>query len=295
LLSVLREATKEIITSVGGTSLARKDEGFFDDLFEIFCIVQSWIGPFVAAVLYSLFRWTFPLMIGAQHTLVNSVFTSSAPWVGALTLLAWLLSLVFKWNRRHLFDQQRDLESIRALSWQKFEHLVGEIYRRQGYMVAEHGGPSADGGYDLSVRRDGQRKLVQCKHWKTQKVGVSPVRELLGVVAGEKAQGGIFVTTGIYTRDAENWARGKSTELVNGAQLWQLVKEINGIPADDKPPSTPNPLPVAAPSEQSAPPCPKCGGPTMRRLATRGPKADREFWGCKAYPRCKGSVDIDVA
>jgi Bacteriocin-protection, YdeI or OmpD-Associated/Restriction endonuclease len=35
----------------------------------------------------------------------------------------------------------------------------------------------ADGGVDLGLTKDGQRYLVQCKHWRKRQVGVTVVRE----------------------------------------------------------------------------------------------------------------------
>ena len=43
----------------------------------------------------------------------------------------------------------------------------------------------------------------------------------------------------------------------------------------------------------SPPPCPICGSPTARRIAKRGPRTGRPFWGCTDWPRCNGLVNID--
>jgi four helix bundle suffix protein len=40
------------------------------------------------------------------------------------------------------------------------------------------------------------------------------------------------------------------------------------------------------------PPCPLCGKPTRQRTAGKGPRAGQAFWGCTAYPDCRGIVDI---
>jgi four helix bundle suffix protein len=40
------------------------------------------------------------------------------------------------------------------------------------------------------------------------------------------------------------------------------------------------------------PPCPLCGKATRRRTAGKGPRAGQAFWGCTAYPDCKGILDI---
>lgn len=38
--------------------------------------------------------------------------------------------------------------------------------------------------------------------------------------------------------------------------------------------------------------CPKCGSPMIRRKATKGANAGKEFWGCSQYPSCRGIVGI---
>jgi restriction system protein len=74
-----------------------------------------------------------------------------------------IVALVRRYLRRRLLDEQRDLNSIRALHWQEFEQLVGEAFRRQGYRVAERGGAAPDGGVDLVLLKDGKKTVVQCK------------------------------------------------------------------------------------------------------------------------------------
>ncbi len=43
-------------------------------------------------------------------------------------------------------------------------------------------------------------------------------------------------------------------------------------------------------SDKAPPPaCPQCGRPMRLRTARQGPKAGSPFWGCSAYPDCKGT------
>jgi restriction system protein len=60
----------------------------------------------------------------------------------------------------------------------------------------ENDSAGPDGGIDLVIRKDGNRYLVQCKQWRSQKVGVKVVREMFGLVAAEKAAGGIVICSG---------------------------------------------------------------------------------------------------
>jgi len=40
------------------------------------------------------------------------------------------------------------------------------------------------------------------------------------------------------------------------------------------------------------PPCPKCGKPLVLRTAKSGKNAGKQFWGCSAYPECKGVAEL---
>ncbi len=45
----------------------------------------------------------------------------------------------------------------------------------------------------------------------------------------------------------------------------------------------------AKPDRSDQPPaCPNCGKPMVKRTARQGSKAGRSFWGCTAYPDCRG-------
>ena len=138
---------------------------------------------------------------------------------------------------------------------------------------------------DLTLRRDGQATLVQCKRWKQAKVGAPTVRELRGAVARDGAAGGIFVTCGQFTQEARTEAQGQPPlELVDGPALLALVKQGQGKPASAQE------KPIAVPNLPAVPPiCPKCGEPMLRRTARSGASAGSEFWGCPAFPRCRGT------
>jgi restriction system protein len=92
--------------------------------------------------------------------------------------------------------------------------------------VVETGGGGADGGVDLVLKKDGDKNLVQCNHWKTDKVGVKVVRELYGVVAAEVATGGIVISSGTFTQEAIDFARDKPLELYGGSELLNLIAEV---------------------------------------------------------------------
>ena len=143
------------------------------------------------------------------------------------------------------------LERIRRLSWQDFEDFVAEVYRGEGYHVEQAARGRADGGYDLVLLRENASVLVQCKHWLVYEVGVPRIRELAGAIQKVGATGGVFVTTGVFTKPAKQFATGMPIQLVDGDAL---VRHASG--GTDEQPDPHAPAVIGA-----APSCPKCQKP----------------------------------
>lgn len=192
-----------------------------------------------------------------------------------------LFSLLHARRKRGIFDSQTNLQSIRLLSWQEFEWLVSEAYRRKGYNVVERGGSKPDGGVDLELYKDGRKTIVQCKRWNVIQINVSLVREAYGVMIAEGADECIFVTSGKYTRDAMRFAEGKPMQLIEGNQLLRLIKDIK---ASNR--TTENTVVMP---DSSVPTCPDCGSPMVSRFSRRLRGRRRNFWGCSRYPNCFGN------
>jgi four helix bundle suffix protein len=55
-----------------------------------------------------------------------------------------------------------------------------------------------------------------------------------------------------------------------------------------------DPTDPADPSDPTdrIPPCPRCGGTMVLRTAKAGKNAGRQFWGCAAYPDCRGTLEL---
>jgi restriction system protein len=128
--------------------------------------------------------------------------------------------------RARLLDHQKNLDDILAMTWQEFELMTGEYFKRSGYRIAETGLGGADGGIDLILHRGREKTIVQCKQWRTSSVGASTVREMFGLMAHHKAQKVIVVCCGKFTRDATSFALNKPIELINGERLVRLVRSV---------------------------------------------------------------------
>ncbi len=160
------------------------------------------------------------------------------------------------------------------MSWQEFELLVGEAFRRKGYKVAETpNGP--DGGIDLVLTKASKKTLVQCKHWRSRRVGVKVIRELYGVMVANRAEYGVVVASGEYTEEAIKFASANHIELINGTRLTGMIRSaqqptINTARkthADT--PSYSNPML----GNVEKPTCLKCNAQMVKRTAKRGNNA----------------------
>lgn len=161
------------------------------------------------------------------------------------------------------------------MSWRDFERLIGETFQAQGFTVTGFGGRGPDGGVDLGLAKNGERYLVQCKHWRKQQVGVTVIRELNGVIAAQGAHGGFVVTGGQFTGEAREFARQTKITLIDGDAL----RGLTGVRS-----------PVARPARDTTPSCPRCGASMVKREARKGQFAGQHFWGCRQYPKCTGIV-----
>jgi len=276
----------------------RKKEDLPNALFKTLVLVPSWVGPVMAAVSYLLVRYLAPhLLSGGATDPLAALARGIAPVVPVLVLMVWVAAEYKKWNDRRRLDRTGGLADVHNMSWSEFEALVGEAYRRQGYVVEQTGSAAGDGGIDLVLHRDGQKTLVQCKHWRNRQVGVKVVRELCGAMANADALHGAIVCYGTFTPEARAFAQRNDIVLVDGAALEQMIASVKqnraDLPADGHRARN-GPVPTAPNPADSAPlSCPVCGTPMVLRTARKGLQAGRDFWGCPQFPECRGTRPLD--
>jgi restriction system protein len=260
--------------------MRRQNESFGELLLKL----PWWVSATLGIVAFAGVRWGLPIWAGQDNTrqMLAKGIIPLAPLALLLFAIFAVASFLFARKRHRLVDEQTNLDQLRETPWKDFEYLVAEAYRRQGYQVEYSLGRGADGGLDLTMRKDGLTSLVQCKQWKVFSVGAPVVREMFGLMTAEKADQAIIVTTGNFTRDARDFAAGKPISLVDGPQLLALVQSVQTNRAEPDTESAP------APAETTVPSCPQCGKPMVQRTARRGSNAGNRFWGCSAYPACKG-------
>lgn len=174
------------------------------------------------------------------------------------------------------------LELLRSLDWKVFEDLVAAFAKHVGH-VGKTTRLGADGWIDVHIYEPGNPRpvmVVQCKAWETRQVGVSPIRELYGVMAAEQIKEGAFFTTGTFTPDALEFARGKALDLVDGVEFLARIHQLPLAAQGDL-------LGFATAGDYTTPTCPTCGVKMVFRVAAKGVHAGSRFWGCRSYPQCK--------
>jgi restriction system protein len=258
-------------------SMARRNDSILNVL-----VTFPWhVNVAFALALFFGFKYVLPVIPVENPFLegiLHKILPNFAPILALVLLVVAGVSALNAMRKGRLLESQKGIESIRSISWQHFEELVGEAFRRKGYHVTETGGGGADGGVDLVLRKGGETFLVQCKNWRTYKVGVKVVRELYGIMAAQGATGGFVIISGKFTQEAKEFARDKALELVDGTQLVKMIEEVR---------RTPPILTVSEPEEEDL--CPRCGSEMVLRVATKGPRSGERFWGCSAFPKCRGA------
>ncbi|PZS06616.1 MAG: restriction endonuclease [Chloroflexi bacterium] len=128
--------------------------------------------------------------------------------------------------------RQELLSELLKLPPAGFERLCQRVLRESGFITVHVTGRSGDGGIDGTgiVRLGGLLSfpvLFQCKRYQGS-VGPSAVRDFRGAMVG-RAERGLFLTTGTFTREAKTEAMRDGApliDLVDGEQLLDKLKEL---------------------------------------------------------------------
>ncbi len=125
------------------------------------------------------------------------------------------------------------LETLLKMPAPAFERLVQRMLRESGFTQVEVTGRSGDGGIDGKglMRLGGLLSfhvIFQCKKWQGS-VSAGQVRDFRGAMVG-RADKGLFVTTGTFTKDAVREATrdgAPAIDLVDGEQFLDKLKELS--------------------------------------------------------------------
>jgi len=222
----------------------KKKQSLFENLIEITAMLPWWVGVLLAFVTYFVCHHfaiteipstTSLAQLGANvSSQIGKTFAMMGQYLFPFAfLIGASMSAYGRHKRARLIDDVQErpfVSALNGMTWQEFEMLVGEAFRCKGFTVSETGGGGADGGVDLVLRKGSEKFLVQCKQWKAHKVGVTTIRELYGVMSASGAVGGFVVTSGVFTHEAKSFAEGINVDLIDGAELTAMIKNIQRQP-----------------------------------------------------------------
>lgn len=177
---------------------------------------------------------------------------------------------------------QWTLELLMLLEWKRFEDICKEFLIMTGH-DAELTQIGPDAGIDIKIYQNNELvNIVQCKAW-TWKVSVKEVRELYGIMASEKVNNGMFITTSSFTQEAIIFSSDKNIKLIDGQSL---IKQINYLPPEKQD----RLMNLATAGDYITPTCPRCNERMVKRNGRYG-----DFWGCSNFPRCRHKQKIRKA
>jgi restriction system protein len=133
---------------------------------------------------------------------------------------------------RELRWQDEALESLKQMSPEAFERLCQRLLRESGFIQVEVTGRSGDGGIDGKgvVKLGGILSfhvIFQCKRYRDS-VSAGAIRDFRGAMVG-RADKGLFITTGTFTRDARLEAQRDGApplDMIDGDELVIMLKDL---------------------------------------------------------------------
>ena len=110
--------------------MAKRD----DNILELLSQCPWWVSILASATVFIVLRFIVPA-IRFEDVFLKG-FAGAAPSIAVLMAFVLLLPAPFSFldsrRKKKLLDRQKDLDSIRSLSWKQFEELIAEAYRRKG-------------------------------------------------------------------------------------------------------------------------------------------------------------------
>ena len=283
--------------------MARRKAGLIEDILTITAALPWWVSVILAACTHVVLHHYASLDVPKTnvelgqvgHIVIDQIGKNLAYYgqyiLPALFLIGALASFFGQSKRKNLVktvNHDSSGNALRAMTWEDFELLVGEIFRMQGYSVIETGGGGADGGIDLILKKDNELFLVQCKQWRAYKVSVNVVRELLGVMVTHGAAGGFVVTSGVFTAEAQSFAKGQNIHLIDGVRLTAMIEKVRKTNQSFGYSAVTQKSSPASTTSSVVPDCPQCGQVMVKRIAKKGANTGNRFWGCTSFPTCRG-------
>jgi len=110
-------------------------------------------------------------------------------------------------------------QAVTAMAWREFADALAQAWQREGYTVER-----LQGAADFALTRGGRTTLVAARRWKAARPGVDALEELQTAVRARDASGGLYVTLGELSDNAQRYARAQQIGLLGAADLARLIR-----------------------------------------------------------------------
>jgi restriction system protein len=125
------------------------------------------------------------------------------------------------------------LSKVKTASPGFFERLVVDLLLKMGYGGSRSDagraiGKSGDGGIDGIINEDRlglDVVYIQAKRWNDSAVSRPEIQKFVGALTGHRARKGVFITTSIFTKEAQAFAVNNEFKviLIDGQMLSELM------------------------------------------------------------------------
>lgn len=174
--------------------------------------------------------WKLTMLRGAASVWGLAILVATFVAVG--NLMAMIAASIFLQSPRwRLLDLQRDLADLIRMPGLQFEQFVAELLEARGFIVERRGGSRPDGGVDMIATKNSRSYIVQCKQWR-QYISRPLLQQLYGVVVSNGADGGLFITTGLFSERAKEFVDALNSpkiRLVDGTDLSAALQEMQAV------------------------------------------------------------------
>ena len=163
--------------------MSRRRKTIFEDIIEITAMLPWWAGIMLAFISYLVLH-TFAgvrVELSTDTTQIGG-FVAGQLIASAARIFQYLMPVVFTMGAVNSFVQQKKknklyghlkknpaIRSLQEMNWQEFELLIGRYFEEKGYAIRQLAQPGPDGGVDLVVIKDNEKKSGISIHFVNEK------------------------------------------------------------------------------------------------------------------------------
>lgn len=124
--------------------------------------------------------------------------------------------------------REGESEKLKVMNPHDFEWYIADLFKLKGFDT-EVTKRSGDGGKDIILRRGDEIRIVECKRYNSPKVTRPDVQKFHSALIDMNAKEGYYVTTGRFTKPAEEYVLDKPIHLIDESKLLDLIEELREI------------------------------------------------------------------